>query len=248
MKFLIIENLMVKTKKSLSQNFLLDKNISKKIVNQTFIRNKLILEIGPGYGFLTDNILEKNPKKILLVEKDIKLKKILQEKYKGNKKIEIIGDDILKTNFNKFKNLIVISNLPYNISSKIILYLFYYNANIDEMILMIQKEMSVKFDYNLPNMNKYKFLTKIVSDYSRCFDVSSNVFFPKPKVKSTIVKFKFNHKNIDLEKANNFSKMIFKNIRKKINNNIKSKFDNKLLNKRVNQLNIDELLTIYNLF
>ena len=59
---------------------------------------------------------------------------------------------------------------------------------------------------------------------------------------------KFNHKNIDLEKANNFSKMIFKNIRKKINNNIKSKFDNKLLNKRVNQLNIDELLTIYNLF
>ena len=65
-------------------------------------------------------------------------------------------------------------------------------------------------------MNKYKFLTKIVSNYTRCFDVSSKVFFPKPKVKSTVVKFKFNKKNIDLNKANNFSNLIFKNVRKKI--------------------------------
>ena len=239
---------MVKPKKSLSQNFLLDKNISKKIVNQTFIKNRFILEIGPGYGFLTDNILEKNPKKLYLIEKDYKLKKELQKKYKNNNKIEIIGEDILKTDFNNFKNLIIISNLPYNISSKIILYLFSFSKNIDEMIFMIQKEMAIKFDYNLPKMNKYKFLTKIVSDYSRCFDVSSNVFFPKPKVKSTIVKFKFNQNKNDLDRAKNFSKRIFKNVRKKINNNIKLKLDNKILNKRVNELNINELLTIYNFF
>ena len=71
---------MVKPKKSLSQNFLLDKNISKKIVEQTFIKNKFILEIGPGYGFLTDNILEKNPKKLYLIEKDYKLKKRITKK------------------------------------------------------------------------------------------------------------------------------------------------------------------------
>ena len=59
---------------------------------------------------------------------------------------------------------------------------------------MIQKEVALKFDYNLTNMNKYKFLTKIVSNYTRCFDVSSNVFVPKPKVKSTVVKFKFKKK------------------------------------------------------
>ena len=113
---------------------------------------------------------------------------------------------------------------------------------------MIQKEMSLKFDYNLPNMNKYKFLTKIFTNYTRCFDISSKVFFPQPKVKSTIVKFNFKKREIDLKKANNFSTKIFKNVRKKIYNNIDINLNNNLLNKRVNELNIDELLTIYNFF
>ena len=107
---------MEKPKKSLSQNFLTDKNISNKIINQTNIYNKYILEIGPGYGFLTDSILEKGPKKIYLIEKDYKLRKELLKKYKDNNKIILIGDDILKTNLSKYNNLIVISNLPYNIS------------------------------------------------------------------------------------------------------------------------------------
>jgi len=239
---------MEKPKKSLSQNFLQDKNISKKIVDQTVVKGKNILEIGPGYGFLTDSILEKNPERVYLIEKDINLKKILIKKYKNNKKVNIIGDDIFLTNLSEFKNLIIISNLPYNISSKIILYLFSYKKNINEMILMIQKEMSLKFDYKLPKMNKYKFLTRVVSNYTRCFDVSPKVFFPKPKVKSTIVKFKFNKKIVNLKKANYFSTKIFKNVRKKIYNNLNNNFDNNLFDKRVNQLNIDELISIYDLF
>ena len=75
----------------------------------------------------------------------------------------------LNYNLNKFKNLIIISNLPYNISTKIILYLFNFNKNISEMIFMIQKEVAEKFDYNLPKMNKYKFLTKIVSKLYKMF-------------------------------------------------------------------------------
>ncbi len=239
---------MEKPKKSLSQNFLIDKNISKKIVDQTVIKGKNVLEIGPGYGFLTDRILDKNPRKVYLIEKDYNLKKLLIRKYKNNKKVDIIGDDIFLTNLSKFKNLIIISNLPYNISSKIILHLFNYKKNIYEMIFMIQKEMSLKFDYKLPKMNKYKFLTRIVSSYTRCFDVSSKVFFPKPKVKSAIVKFKFNKENIDLKKANYFSSRIFKNVRKKIYNNLNTNIDNNLFHKRVNQLNIDELISIYYLF
>ena len=235
-------------KKSLSQNFLKDKNISRKIVEQTQVKGSSILEIGPGYGILTDSILEKNPKKVYLIEKDNNLKKILIKKYKNNKKVSIIGNDILLTNLNEFKNIIIISNLPYNISSKIILYLFSYKKNIYEMIFMIQKEMALKFDYKLPNMNKYKFLTRVVSNYTRCFDISSKVFFPKPKVNSTIVKFKFNKKNIDLNKAIYFSSKIFKNVRKKIHNNLEINVDNNLLNKRVNQLNIDQLICIYDLF
>tara|TARA_B100000963_G_scaffold116516_1_gene101506 strand:- start:276 stop:995 length:720 start_codon:yes stop_codon:yes gene_type:complete len=239
---------MEKPKKSLSQNFLIDKNISNKIVDLVNVKGNYILEIGPGYGFLTDSILERNPKKVYLVEKDYNLKNTLIKKYKDNKKVYIIGDDILQTDLKNLKNLIIISNLPYNISSKIILYLFSFKENIYEMIFMIQKEMSLKFDYKLPKMNKYKFLTRIVSSYTRCFDVSSEVFFPKPKVKSSIVRFKFNKKKIDLNKANYFSTKIFKNVRKKIYNNLDNNLDNNLLNKRVNQLNINELISIYNLF
>ena len=239
---------MAKAKKSLSQNFLTDKNIGNKIIKQTNINGQTILEIGPGYGFMTDHILSQNPKQIYLIEKDKLLVKYLINKYQNNKKIYIIEDDILNVNLNKFKNLVIISNLPYNISTKIILYLFNFNKNICELIVMIQKEVALKFDYNLPKMNKYKFLTYIVSIYSRLFDVSSKVFIPKPKVESTVVKFTFNKKEFDIDKAVQFSNLIFKNVRKKINNNIGIKNKSKLLEKRVNQLTIDDLLNIYNFF
>ena len=140
---------MIKAKKSLSQNFLKDKNISKKITNLTQLKNMIVLEIGPGYGFMTDNILENKPKKLYIIEKDKSLITFLQKKYSDNKKIIIIEGDILKFNLNKFKNLIIISNLPYNISTRVILYLFTFNKNILEMIFMIQKEVAEKFDYNI---------------------------------------------------------------------------------------------------
>jgi len=239
---------MQRAKKSLSQNFLTDKNICNKIINQTKINGRTVLEIGPGYGFMTDHILLQDPKEIYLIEKDSFLVKYLKNKYENNKNIFVIEDDILNINLSKFKNLIIISNLPYNISTKIILYLFNFNKNINELIVMIQKEVALKFDYNLPNMNKYKFLTYIVSIYSRLFDVSSKVFLPKPKVKSTVVKFTFNKKDFDINNAMKFSNLIFKNVRKKINNNINIKNTSKLLEKRVNQLTIDDLLNIYNFF
>ena len=114
---------------------------------------------------------------------------------------------------------------------------------------MIQKEVAIKFDYNLPKKNKYKFVTKIISNYSRCFDVSSKVFIPKPKVKSTVVKFIINKNAFNLDKAILFSNLIFRNIRKKIYKNVSIKNkDYYLLNKRVNELSLKELLDIYNFF
>ncbi len=239
---------MKRPKKSLSQNFLIDKNISKKILKYTNIRDKTVLEIGPGYGFMTDSIVEKKPNKLYLIEKDFDLINHLNKKYEKNKNIILIEEDILKYNLNHLKDLVIISNLPYNISTKVILYLFDFNKNIKEMIFMVQKEVADKFNYNSKNMNKYKFLTKTVCNYSKCFDVTSHVFFPKPKVLSSVVKFKFKKGKLELENAKKFSNVIFKNIRKKINNNVKIKSDNYLLNKRINELTIDELLTIYNLF
>ncbi len=239
---------MIKAKKSLSQNFIIDKNICKKIILQTKIKNETVLEIGPGYGFLTDIILKNEPKKLILIEKDTNLVKFLKKKYYLNNKILIIEKDILKLDLRNYKNLLIISNLPYNISTKIILYLFKFNKNIKEMVFMVQKEVAQKFDYNLSNMNKYKYLTKINSSFKKCFDVSAKVFIPIPKVKSSVIKFKINYNEYDREKTNKFSNLIFKNVRKKICNNLKTKSNNPILNKRVNELSINELLEIYDLF
>ena len=239
---------MKKAKKSLSQNFLTDKNICNKILKLVDLRDRIIVEIGPGYGFMTDFILEKNPRNLILIEKDINLVKILKDKYKDKNNVVVLEKDILKFKFKEFKRLIIVSNLPYNISTKVILYLFENNKYISEMILMIQKEVAQKFDYNLAKMNKYKFFTKLLSIYLRCFDVSPKVFKPIPKVTSSVVKFKFRYDEFNLEKAHIFSKLIFKNVRKKIHNNLNLTNNKLLLNKRVNEITIDELLSIYNLF
>ncbi len=239
----------MRPKKSLSQNFLIDKNICKKIINQIDIKNKNIIEIGPGLGSLTDFILEEEPKKLYLIEKDSLLSEKLNHKYSKHKNIFIYNDDILTFNLSELKNLNIISNLPYNVSTKIILHLLNHYKIIDDMILMVQKEVAHKFDYNLPKMNKYKFFTSMMSIYQRCFDVSPNVFKPKPKVNSTIVKFKLKKNINDNLKLETFSKIIFSNMRKKINSKFNiTNSENLLLNKRVDELSIDELLEIYNFF
>ena len=236
-------------KKSLSQNFINDKNICKKIIHEIEIKNRDILEIGPGYGFLTDFIIAEKPKSLLLVEKDNDLYEYLKNKYKKYNNIKILNNDILKINLKKTKDLNVISNLPYNISSKVILHLLKYSKNIHEMVFMIQKEVALKIDYNEEKLNKYKFFLKIACKYNRCFNVPRNVFYPKPKVESSVVKLKLIKNNIDWEKANKFSSTIFKNKRKKISNKIRSnELSNSLLNQRIDQININDLLRIYNIF
>ena len=117
---------MVYAKKSLGQNYLVDKNIIKKIVKLKNIHNKNILEIGPGKGALTNEILENKPKSLILIEKDNLLFKELKFKYKNNSKITIFNKDILKFDFEKKLkvNSIIFGNLPYNISSQILAQLF----------------------------------------------------------------------------------------------------------------------------
>jgi len=115
------------------------------------------------------------------------------------------------------------------------------------MIFMIQKELAEKFNYRATKMNKYKFICELCSKYEILFNVSNNVFIPKPKVKSNVVKFSLkNHKY----KSNNiikFTNKIFLNKRKKIKSKIQisNTLDNNLLNKRIEDLNFDQLLKIY---
>ena len=137
---------MIKAKKSLGQNFLIDNNIINKIVSTVDIENKSILEIGPGTGNLTASLLKKNPRRIYVVEKDKRLAQELKEKFE--KQIIIINDDILDIEENCISDqeLIVFGNLPYNISTEIICK-WILNLNdkkiwFKNLILMFQKEVA----------------------------------------------------------------------------------------------------------
>ncbi len=242
---------MIKSKKSLSQNFLIDKNITRKIINEITIQNKKVIEFGSGKGFLTDFIISKKPKKLILIEKDKYLIKYLKKKYIDFKNIEIIHEDILNINLSNYKNFNILGNIPYNISSKILKKII-FNANyLNEVVLMVQKEFALKCDYKKGKINQYKFMLQLCSDYKICSYISPNVFIPKPKVFSAIVKIKLKKNNINWNKMMKFINTIFKNKRKKIINNIKIKKNEDIsidLNKRIEELNFKEILTIYNFF
>ena len=241
---------MKEPKKSLGQNFLIDQNIIKKIIKQTNIKDKNIVEIGPGYGALTDHILKKKPKKLIVIEKDFQIYKFLQKRFKDQDRMEIVNNDALKYDFTKLKNFKIISNLPYNISTKMIIKLIFYNKNITKIICMIQKELAIKFDYRREKINKYKFIIKMCSDYKILFDVSNKVFYPKPKVQSKIVELKLKKINIDQKKLFNFVNIIFGNKRKRIKNKIPqiSSLNKEIFDKRVEELDFNELLEIYKFF
>ena len=136
-------------KKSLGQNFLTDKNIIKKIVNLVDVYNRHVIEIGPGKGSLTDEILKRKPRSISIIEKDSNLYKDLKSKYSTNKEMKIFNNDILKFNIEKIisKNTIIFGNLPYNISSQIlvkIIKLKSWPPKFQDIIFMFQKRIRRK--------------------------------------------------------------------------------------------------------
>ena len=241
---------MIIPKKSLGQNFLKDKNIIIKITKITKVYNENIIEIGPGLGSLTEELINLKPRKIILIEKDDELYKNLLKKY-AHTNIKILNEDALSFNFKDLENNYkIISNLPYNISSKLILKILKLNKNISEIICMIQKEMALKFDYSNGKMNKYKFLSEYCSNYKIKFNVSQNVFYPKPNVDSSLVHFKIKKQNININKLNYFLKNFFINKRKKIKSNkyFSNISSNKNKNLRFEDMKYPDILEIYNSF
>ena len=143
-------------KKSLGQNFLTDKNITRKITNTINIKNRNIIEIGPGHGALTDEIIKKDPKSLILIEKDISLSEQLKMKYFNNKKIKIFNTDILKYQIEdlKLNNYSIFGNLPYNISSQILVKFLKYKTwppKFTDLIFMFQKELGEKIIEKYPS-------------------------------------------------------------------------------------------------
>ena len=253
---------MIKAKKSLGQNFLVDENILKKIVDISEIQDRSVLEIGPGTGNLTSFILKNNPKKLFVVEKDKDLVLGLRKKFKDF--LVIINEDILDIDEKKFskEKLIVFGNLPYNISTEI-LCKWILNLDNDEfwfesLILMFQKEVADRIiaNVNTSNYGRLSILAKWKLDIVRICNIKPSCFFPKPKIESSLLLFKpkknffkiDNPKNIELVTRSFFNhrrKMIKKPFNQLFNG--KSYIQKKLklnLNLRPQNLSLD---TYYNL-
>ncbi len=247
---------MIRAKKSLGQNFLVDKNIIVKIVNILKLKNKNILEIGPGTGNLTEEILKKSPKKVLVVEKDDSLANLLKVKFKD--RIDVINKDILKTDENSLSNqtLTVFGNLPYNISTEILCKWILNIKQIiwfDCLVLMFQKEVADRIisDFNTKSYGRLTILANWRLDIKKICDVSPLSFQPKPKVKSTVLFLKPKKEFFILKNAKNLEKItriFFMHRRKMIkkpyyqlfngNNNIASKIGIDL-NSRPQNLNFE---------
>ena len=203
---------MIKPKKSLGQNFLIDKNIINKIIEVTDIKNKTILEVGPGTGNLTTFLLKKNPKKVFVIEKDKELVILLKKQF--NNQISIINDDILNFNENSLceDQVLVFGNLPYNISTEILskwIIGLKDNFWFECLILMFQKEVADRIIAKV-NTNKYGRLTILANwkfNVKKICDVSPNSFFPKPKVQSSVLEFLPKKKKFFIKDPKNIGKV-----------------------------------------
>jgi len=234
-------------KKSLGQNFLIEKNIIKKIVNLAYINKKNVLEIGPGKGYLTDEILKKKPKNLILIEKDYNLAKYLKEKYSAVKTVTVINSDILKFDLTSLlkRKLSILGNLPYNISSQILIKVLKEEKiinNLDNLIFMFQKELGEKIISKFPSKHygRLSIITSFKLKIIKKFLVSPNCFFPKPKVTSMVIHFKpYKNKSFYIKNLSNLEKVtniLFSNKRKMINKNLKKILNDKNL-KKISGLN-----------
>ena len=248
----------VNPKKFLGQHFLIDDNISKKIVdNINFKKFKKVIEIGPGKGALTKHLL--HIKDILtLIEVDNESVVFLKNEFL-NEKLDIIENDFLKFDIQSAypseENILIIGNFPYNISSQILFKSIDNYKSVKAIIGMFQKEVAERI-ISKNNSKQYGILsvkTQLFYDAKILFDVSPNVFFPKPKVNSAVISLtRKENINIDydLELLDRIIKLSFQHRRKKIKNSLKKLdieeniLEDSIFDSRPEQLTIEEFVKL----
>ena len=233
-------------KKSLGQNFLNNASLLSNIVEVGNISKKdVVLEIGPGTGNLTEKILEKKPKKFFVVEKDDSLSKFLKNKF--GDKIIIINDDILNC-YNKFKfdtQIKVFGNLPYNISTKILISFIKLNdisKYFSKFIFIFQKEVADRLiaETNNKNYGRLSVITSWKMEKSKILDISPEFFYPIPKVWSTLLTLTPKSEFIKINRIKNLehvTNIFFNQRRKMIGKPMKQLFKNYEITSKI--LNLD---------
>jgi 16S rRNA (adenine1518-N6/adenine1519-N6)-dimethyltransferase len=200
--------MLIRPKKSLGQNFLIDRNVLELIVDTVDIANKEVLEIGPGSGNLTSFLLKKNPSKVYVIEKDDELALLLQDKFSDE--IKIINDDVLKISEDKISNekLTVFGNLPYNISTEILSkWITNLNKKIwfESLVLMFQKEVAERIiaESNTSKYGRLSILSNWKLNIKKIIDIKPESFSPRPKVDSTLLLFTPRNNIFELKDAKN---------------------------------------------
>ena len=248
-----------RNKKSLGQNFLIDKNILKKITDIGKItESDKVIEVGPGNGNLTEYLIKKNPKYLKIIEKDDELIKILSNKFKDQ--IEIFHKDILKVSGDFYDDdVIIFGNLPYNISTKILAnWCLSKNIKFKKLILMFQKEVADRIiaEVNTKEYSRITILSNWKFNIKKILDVNPDCFIPKPKIKSTLLEFIPKKSFIELKNPRNLEKitnLFFNQRRKMIKKNFMRLFNdfdtvaekyNVKLTDRPQRLTVDKFLMI----
>jgi 16S rRNA (adenine1518-N6/adenine1519-N6)-dimethyltransferase len=214
---------LIKAKKSLGQNFLTDRIILEKIVNITEIKNKTIMEVGPGTGNLTSFILKKEPKKVFVIEKDNSLAANLYNIFKDQ--LTIINDDILNINEHLLFNerVTVFGNLPYNISTEILskwIVNLKENFWFDSLILMFQKEVADRIiaKFNTSTYGRLSILSNWKLNIKKICDIKPESFSPRPKIDSSLLFFSPKKNFYKIDDPKNLEKItrVFFNHRRKM--------------------------------
>ena len=236
-------------KKKYGQNFLVDRNIQNKICSLIPDKNLNIIEIGPGDGRLTEQILFSKPRELKIIEIDPDLIPILKSKFNKNQYVKIINENIL--NYPLTDNIdLIISNLPYNISSQILVKICLIENLPSNLILMFQKEFAERLiDKKLNSLNS---LVNCFFEINSSFNVGKNCFRPIPKIDSTVLFFKRKKnillKKIEVNKFIEFKRKLFSHKRKTLNyllkdyNLSKEKFD---LSLRIDEITLAQLIKLF---
>lgn len=237
----------MKAKKSLGQNFFINENLGKYILDRIDHSNiDTVVEIGPGLGFFTKKLIERF-KNIIVIEKDFELAQNLQREYP---QITVINEDFLEIDLKDItkKDVIYFGSLPYNVSKPIIRKIVTDSSFVHSGYFIVQKEVAEKYLYRKP-YNILSLTTNIYSNVKKEFDISPASFRPQPKVTSALISFtKKERYKIDNKELEELIKSAFKQPRKSLRNNLKNtKYRDRIdeyADRRPAELSLEEYISL----